>query len=98
MTEAILAVEVNSPDGDSVAVPRSVAPLKNCTVPLGALPFGLPGSENPAGVTEGSLMLTVADRRSGWALPITAAVVVVSALSIHWVNIDCAGPYLVSPE
>ena len=47
---ASVATEVNRDDGARVAVPSSVVPSKNCTVPLGALPE----------LADGSSMRTVA--------------------------------------
>ena len=56
-----VAVDCNCPLALSAAVPITVPPLRNCTLPVGLLlPAVKPGSEKLIGVTEGSLIVTEA--------------------------------------
>ena len=76
--------------GLSVAVPITVLPLRNCTLPVGlVLPGGVPGSANATGVAEGSAMLTIAVT-PGPAEDATA-LVLVAALSTTCAKVACAG-------
>jgi hypothetical protein len=67
-------------------------------MPVGSLLLRMPGRANWVVATVSSFMLTVAERWSGWAAPVVAAVVVVAAFLTSWVTMDCAGLYVVSPE